>query len=61
MSLAAHSNRRKPYALQVAKVILLYRHLLEIENRAPDKKIGMNQRFDSMLRDKGSFLRQIYL
>ena len=51
-----HSNRRKPSALQIEAVSGLYRTLLEIEQRAADRKIGMAQSFEhleSVLKSKG--------
>jgi len=48
-----HSNRRKPDRGQVAKVAPLYRNLLEIERRAPDRKQGMQQAFDHLISDLG--------
>lgn len=46
-----HSNRRKPDPAQVAKVVPIYRTLLEIERAASDRKIGMNQARDRLLAD----------
>ncbi len=46
-----HSNRRKPDRDQVAKVASLYRSLLEIEHRAPDRKQGMLQAFEHLISD----------
>jgi len=51
-----HSNRRKPSAAQIEAVSGLYRTLLEIEQRASDRKIGMAQSFEhleSVLKSKG--------
>ena len=38
-----HSNRRVPDRSAIAAVEPIYRQLLEIENRAPDRKQGMNE------------------
>jgi hypothetical protein len=46
-----HSNRRKPDPGQVAKVAPLYRSLLEIEQRAADRKQGMLQAFEHLVSD----------
>jgi PAS domain S-box-containing protein len=51
-----HSNRRRPSATQIQSASSLYRTLLEIEQRAPDKKIGMehsSKHLGSMLTAKG--------
>jgi PAS domain S-box-containing protein len=51
-----HSNRRWPDASRVAKIAPLYRRLLDIEAKAADQKIGMNQAFSHLVatfRDKG--------
>jgi PAS domain S-box-containing protein len=51
-----HSNRRRPSATQIQSASSLYRTLLEIEQRAPDKKIGMehsSEHLGSMLTAKG--------
>ncbi len=46
-----HSNRRKPDRGQIAKVAPLYRNLLEIEQRTPDRKQGMLQAFEHLISD----------
>jgi len=46
-----HSNRRKPDPCQIAKIAPLYRNLLEIEQRAPDRKLGMLQAFEHVVAD----------
>lgn len=38
-----HSNRRVPDRSAIAAIEPIYRQLLEIENRAPDRKQGMNE------------------
>jgi PAS domain S-box-containing protein len=38
-----HSNRRKPDAAQVAKIVPLYRSLLDEEKKNDDRKVGMKQ------------------
>ncbi len=51
-----HSNRRRPSASQIGSAASLYRTLLEIEQRAPDRKIGMaesSEYLDSVLKSKG--------
>lgn len=51
-----HSNRRKPTATQIKSAASLYATLLEIEQRAPDRKIGMAQSYEhleSILGSKG--------
>ena len=51
-----HSNRRRPSATQIQSASGLYKTLLEIEQRAPDKKIGMehsSEHMGSMLNAKG--------
>ncbi len=51
-----HSNRRKPDAAQVAKIVPVYRSLLEQERRIADRKDGMHQSYDqlfSMLKTQG--------
>jgi len=51
-----HSNRRKPTANQSQAAAGLYRTLSEIEQRASDRKIGMEQSSEylgSMLASKG--------
>ena len=51
-----HSNRRKPSAAQKQSVSSLYKTLLEIEQRASDRKVGMSESFehlDAMLKSKG--------
>ncbi len=51
-----HSNRRKPSAEQIAKVVPLYREVYEIEERNADGKIGLHQSYERLtayLRDQG--------
>lgn len=51
-----HSNRRKPEKSQIEKVTALYRSLRDIEDRAADKKIGMEQslaHLNSQLKARG--------
>jgi len=43
-----HSNRRKPEGSQVAKIAPIYRALREREERAADRKQGMQQSFDDL-------------
>lgn len=38
-----HSNRRKPASEQIAKIKPIYRELIEVEERAADRKVGMMQ------------------
>lgn len=40
-----HSNRRRPSAEQIAKIVPIYRELVEVEQRAEDRKIGMNHSY----------------
>jgi PAS domain S-box-containing protein len=44
-----HSNRRKPDADKLAKVIPFYRKLLEEENRGEDRKLGMHRAYDRLM------------
>jgi len=46
-----HSNRRKPERSQIAKVVPLYRELLDMEQRAPDRKQGVLQAHDHFASD----------
>ncbi|MBI3504788.1 MAG: PAS domain-containing protein [Proteobacteria bacterium] len=51
-----HSNRRKPTPDQIRTVSALYKSLLDIEERASDRKAGMEQAYEhlsSMLKSKG--------
>jgi PAS domain S-box-containing protein len=51
-----HSNRRKPDKAQIEKVSVLYRSLQEIEERAGDRKVGMENslaHLTSLLKSKG--------
>lgn len=51
-----HSNRRKPAAAQVARIVPLYRSLRQQEDASPGRKDGMNTAYGSMmamLRDTG--------
>jgi PAS domain S-box-containing protein len=44
-----HSNRRKPEAAQVAKIAPLYKSLLDEEQRAADRKLGMQRSSDQLI------------
>jgi PAS domain S-box-containing protein len=46
-----HSNRRKPDAAAVQKIVPLYKSLLDDERREADRKIGMNKAFDHLIAD----------
>lgn len=46
--LGYHSNRRKPDAAQIAKIAPIYRSLREEEDRAGDRKQGMQRSFESL-------------
>ena len=46
-----HSNRRKPDADKLAKIIPLYRTLLEEEKRGEDRKIGLQRAVDRLSND----------
>jgi PAS domain S-box-containing protein len=48
-----HSNRRVPKAEAVATVKPLYETLLGIENRAADRKVGMEQSFAALVKTIG--------
>lgn len=51
-----HSNRRKPHAAQIEKIIPLYAALRAEETRHNNRKEGMQRGYDlltSMLKDKG--------
>ena len=51
-----HSNRRKPDKAQIDKITPIYRSLLEIEERAGDRKVGMENslaHLTSLLKSKG--------
>lgn len=51
-----HSNRRKPDADKIAKIIPLYRTLLDEEQRGEDQKIGMQracERLTTELKTRG--------
>ncbi len=51
-----HSSRRVPDRSAVEKVVPLYRTLLEVERKAPDRKEGVNVAFGAvvkLLTDKG--------
>lgn len=51
-----HSSRRVPERSAVDKVVPLYRTLLDIENRNPDRKAGMEEAFATvvgLLKEKG--------
>jgi PAS domain S-box-containing protein len=43
-----HSNRRKPDPSQIAKIEPFYRSLLEVEQHAPDTKLGMQQSYERL-------------
>jgi|SRR5579862_9703189 len=49
-----HSNRRKPDADKLAKIIPLYRTLLDDEKRAADRKIGMQKSYDHLMAEMKS-------
>ena len=52
-----HSNRRKADPAQIAKIAPLYQSLLAEENRAADRKLGMQKSYDqfqALLRGKGT-------
>ncbi|MDJ0950517.1 MAG: PAS domain-containing protein [Alphaproteobacteria bacterium] len=44
-----HSNRRCPTPEAIAKIEPIYQQLLEIENKNPDRKQGMEQAFQAMV------------
>lgn len=46
-----HSNRRKPDADKIAKIIPLYKALLDDENHGADRKIGMQKAYDRLMAD----------
>jgi PAS domain S-box-containing protein len=51
-----HSNRRKPDKAQIDKIAPIYRSLQEIEERAGDRKVGMENslaHLTSLLKSKG--------
>jgi PAS domain S-box-containing protein len=51
-----HSNRRKPRPEQIQTVSALYKQLHDIEERASDRKAGMEQAYehlDTLLKSKG--------
>ena len=51
-----HSNRRRPDPAQVKTISALYKSLLEIENRSPDRKEGMERAYEHLggiLKSKG--------
>ena len=48
-----HSNRRVPKPEAVAIVQPLYKTLLDIENAAPDRKIGLEQSFAALVKTIG--------
>jgi PAS domain S-box-containing protein len=43
-----HSNRRRPDPEKVARIVPIYRSLLEIEAKAADRKIGMGKSLEHM-------------
>lgn len=44
-----HSNRRVPKASALATIKPLYAQLLDIEKRAPDRKVGMEQGYKALV------------
>ncbi|MBL8830967.1 MAG: PAS domain-containing protein [Rhodospirillales bacterium] len=51
-----HSNRRKPSQAQIQTISALYKTLLDIEERNPDRKAGMEQSYEhlnALLKSKG--------
>jgi hypothetical protein len=44
-----HSNRRKPDADKVAKIVPLYRAMLDDETRCEDRKVGMRRSYDRLV------------
>lgn len=51
-----HSNRRKPNSAAVERVKGLYKILLDEEKKAPDRKVGMQNAYNlllKILKDKG--------
>lgn len=46
-----HSNRRKPDAEKVAKIVPIYQALLAEENRVANRKDGMNSAYDHLVGD----------
>lgn len=43
-----HSNRRKPDPAQIAKIVPLYRSILQEERSTPDRKAGLQRSYDHL-------------